>query len=525
VTVRLTGLSTTAFYNLSVTAVDTSGLESGCAAPMVSAAARLDFAVSPTATVNFGSVNVGSSADQVFTVSNTAGGTVSGTISTSAPFSIFSGSTFSLVGLGATQAVTVRFTPTTSATASVNVSFAADGDIISRVATGTGVTVDTTPPTLAITTPTSGSTYSTRTTPLTITGTASDNILVTQVTWANKRGGGGTASGTTSWTASGIILQSGANVLTVTASDAAGNTKMATLTVTLDTTAPTVAITAPGSGSTYSTRTTPLTIAGTASDNIGVTQVAWVNNRGSSGTATGTASWTGSVALQSGANVLTVTASDAAGNTATASVTVTLDNTPPAVAITTPTSGATYSTSNSVLALAGTASDNIGVTQVTWANSRGGGGTPSGMPSWTVNGIVLQSGVNVLTVTAQDAVGNITTATLTVTLLGTFTFTDDPLVGLSTPIKAVHITEVRAAINSARVARGLANFAWTDPTLTAGSTPVKVAHLTELRTALNQAYQAAGRATPAYTDPTLVPQGTVIKAIHLNELRAAARGL
>src|SRR5438874_9178677 len=33
-----------------------------------------------------------------------------------------------LVGLGATQAVTVRFTPTTSATASVNVSFAAGGD-------------------------------------------------------------------------------------------------------------------------------------------------------------------------------------------------------------------------------------------------------------------------------------------------------------------------------------------------------------------------------------------------------------
>ena len=47
---------------------------------------------------------------------------------------------------------------------------------------------------------------------------------MTQVTWANDRGGSGTATGTTAWSVSGIALQSGANVLTVTARDAAGNT-------------------------------------------------------------------------------------------------------------------------------------------------------------------------------------------------------------------------------------------------------------------------------------------------------------
>ena len=76
----------------------------------------------------------------------------------------------------------VRCTPTTSATATTTVSFAADGDTISRVAIGTGVALDTTPTTTAITSPTSNASYSTTSSLLTLGGTASDNIGVTQVT-------------------------------------------------------------------------------------------------------------------------------------------------------------------------------------------------------------------------------------------------------------------------------------------------------------------------------------------------------
>ena len=65
-------------------------------------------------------------------------------------------------------------------------------------------------------------------------GTAGDNVGVTQVTWANNRGGSGPASGTTAWTASGIALQPGTNVVTVTARDAANNVATATLTVGYD---------------------------------------------------------------------------------------------------------------------------------------------------------------------------------------------------------------------------------------------------------------------------------------------------
>jgi len=84
---------------------------------------------------------------------------------------------------------------------------------------------------VSITSPTSGATYTATTSPLTLGGTAADTVSVASVTWTNDRGGGGTATGTTSWTASGIALQAGTNLLTVTARDVGGNTATATLTV------------------------------------------------------------------------------------------------------------------------------------------------------------------------------------------------------------------------------------------------------------------------------------------------------
>src|SRR5262249_43617532 len=103
------------------------------------AAAQVEIAVTPTATVNFGNVAIGSSATQTFTIQNTRTGTVTGAASVAAPFSIVSGSPFTLVGTGATATVTVRFTPTSPAAASTNANFAADGDALSRLVSGAGV--------------------------------------------------------------------------------------------------------------------------------------------------------------------------------------------------------------------------------------------------------------------------------------------------------------------------------------------------------------------------------------------------
>ena len=237
------------------------------------------------------------------------------------------------------------------------------------------------------------------------------------------------SNGTDSWTANGIVLQEGVNVITVTARDATENLATDTVTVTCDPTSPSVAVSTPTSDLTYSTSSSSLDIYGTASDNVAVTEVSWSNDRGGSGTCTGTDSWTGyRIVLQESANIITVTARDAAGNAATDTLTVTYDPTSPTVEISTPTSDPNYFTSSSSLDIGGTASDNVGVSEVSWSSDRGGSGTCIGTDTWTVTGITLQEGVNVITVTAKDAAGNAGTDTLTVTY--------DPIspsVAISTP--------------------------------------------------------------------------------------------
>jgi glucose/arabinose dehydrogenase len=92
-----------------------------------------------------------------------------------------------------------------------------------------------------------------------------------------------------------------------------------------------------------------------------------------------------------------------------------VDVTPPVVTITIPTAQPTYATSSALLALGGSATDDVGVTSVTWDSSSGANGTATGTTSWSVAGIPLAFGTNVLTVTARDAAGNPSTDVLTVT--------------------------------------------------------------------------------------------------------------
>lgn len=102
-------------------------------------------------------------------------------------------------------------------------------------------------------------------------------------------------------------------------------------------------------------------------------------------------------------------------------------------------------------------------------------------------------------------------------------FTDDPLVARVTPIKSVHITELRTRINAIRLGRGLSNFSWTDPALPANTVRIQAVHVAELRTALAQAHAAAGSTAPAYTDNSLA--ATPLRTLHIMELRAAVRAM
>jgi hypothetical protein len=123
------------------------------------------------------------------------------------------------------------------------------------------------------------------------------------------------------------------------------------------------------------------------------------------------------------------------------------------------------------------------------------------------------------------------TGVTTVTAVFSKVFTDATLTPRTTLVKALHVSELREAVNSLRSRVGLGAFAWTDPTLTVRSSAVKAVHLSELRTALTQAYLAPGctrpacAAPPSYTDPTLTARVTPIKATHVNELRTAVRAL
>lgn len=179
---------------------------------------------------------------------------------------------------------------------------------------------DTTAPNIAITAPSSSGSHAAASSAVNVTGTASDEVGVTQITWANSRGGDGTASGTTSWSASGIALQSGSNEVTVTARDAAGNTRSASITVTY---------TAPGTPAPDTTSpTTPTNLSASASsgqvnlswmastDNVGVVsyRVFRDDSAGPVGQPT-TTSFTDSTVSADTTYVYRVQALDAAGNT------------------------------------------------------------------------------------------------------------------------------------------------------------------------------------------------------------------
>ena len=125
-------------------------------------------------------------------------------------------------------------------------------------------------------------------------------------------GGGGGSGGGTGTGGGGGITDGGGATTTPTAPAE-------------DRTPPVVSIISPSSGgSNYRTTNTKMIVTGLASDNIGVVSVVWTNSRGGGGSALGTGSWaTSPIDLQLGGNIIAVTASDAAGNVHTVTVTIT----------------------------------------------------------------------------------------------------------------------------------------------------------------------------------------------------------
>src|SRR5882724_3131319 len=116
------------------------------------------------------------------------------------------------------------------------------------------------------------------------------------------------------------------------------------------------------------------------------------------------------VSAEGSSQVVSGTAQDAAGNTATASVTLNIDKTPPTITIISPANGATFSTLSA--AVSGAVSDSLSGISTVFCNSAPGA-VQNG--SFTCS-VPLTQGANTITTQATDVAGNASSSSISVIL-------------------------------------------------------------------------------------------------------------
>jgi hypothetical protein len=261
------------------------------------------------------------------------------------------------------------------------------------------VKLDKTPPSVAITSPATGSNaFASQTT---VSGNVTDALAGVSIVTCN--GSVAQLSGSTFNCVA--ALSTGANSISVNATDVAGNAAAASTNVTLIP-APVVNITSPTNLS--FTNLTPITVRGTvdnSADTVTVNGIAAFPTNGA---------FSVQVPLNEGANTLTALASNAGGNQATASVNVTLDTTPPHLTIDSPADKSV--TTNATVTVTGTVNDIV----VGTVNDQNAAVTVNGTAAQVANrtyavpNILLALGPNTIQAIARDQAGNSTTSTITV---------------------------------------------------------------------------------------------------------------
>lgn len=276
------------------------------------------------------------------------------------------------------------------------------------------VIIDTTPPVINITSPANAATLNS--TSINVTGTASDANGISSVVVSIDSGIANAAnfnatSGNWSFQAT---LANGAHTIKATANDMAGNTNMTSISIVVDTDAPTIAITSPVNGAKISSAN--VTISGTT--NGGLSSIASVKVSIDGGTASPasfnstTGTWTfGPVTLADGNHTAKATATDIANNTAMASVSFIVDTIPPNVAITSPSNGSTLNSTS--VNISGTASDANGVTSVQVKIDTGTFALANGTTSWSF-ATILTTGNHTITAKATDMAGNTNSTSISV---------------------------------------------------------------------------------------------------------------
>jgi hypothetical protein len=148
-----------------------------------------------------------------------------------------------------------------------------------------------------------------------------------------------------------------------------------------------------------------------------------------------------------------------------------------------------------------------------------------GNNTFTDNGVgVVANTAYLYRVRAVDAAGGCPSSYSNTDLATTTIFTDDPLVVQMTIIQAVHLTQLRTAVNAVRATAALPAFNWTDLTDPPSTeTPVSGGRILKdqvqkLRSKLNQARNALGLDSQPYTNEPL-NIGDNVYAAHIQQLR------
>ena len=193
---------------------------------------------------------------------------------------------------------------------------------------------------------------------------------------------------------------------------------------------PGIQIMSPTSASCFAAGTNFLDLGGICSDSNGIWKV-WVRNSRVAGEfpATGTTHWsvTG-LPLSEGTNLLTAMAMDSAGNSATAALEVVWGMMPPVISIASPTNGPVFTTVAGHVNVAGLATDYSGVAQViVWNNRIAEEIRANGTTNWSVAGLPLAEGTNLISVVAADVFGNSATADIQVVNTGVWNSSETPI--------------------------------------------------------------------------------------------------
>ncbi len=106
-------------------------------------------------------------------------------------------------------------------------------------------------------------------------------------------------------------------------------------------------------------------------------------------------------------------------------------------------------------------------------------------------------------------------------LMTAMTFTNDPIVSMATVVQAVHVSELRNAVNAVRTLAGLSAATWSDPALV--GVPIRAVHITELRSALAAARASLGLSAIVPAHPVLQPSVSPVRGVEINELRDGVR--